>query len=187
MSQQITFIIPSVNRTSLKNSLRSLVKQTNPNWRCIVVYDGIKGPRFDDDRIDILTIPKTGSFGPVHGLAGLVRNYGIDKVNTEWIGFLDDDDTLSENYVSLLFEKYTEYDFVVWRMKYKNGTILPSLNNTNNNLTFGSVGISFCYKRKLNQKFTQNRDGEDFDFLTSLKKLTTNYIVTPEITYNVGH
>lgn len=185
MDSKITFIIPSVNRPTLKHALRSLVKQTNPNWECIVVYDGVNGPKFDDDRIKILKIPKIGSFGPNHGLAGLVRNFGIKDVKTEWIGFLDDDDSLDPNYVSVLFEKYFTYDFVVWRMKYTNGIVLPRFNS--NDITFGDVGISFCYKSKLDQLFKNNKDGEDFDFLTDLKQKTSNYIIASEVTYNVNH
>ena len=43
MDNQITFIIPSVNRPTLERSINSLVSQTNPNWECIVVYDGVVG------------------------------------------------------------------------------------------------------------------------------------------------
>lgn len=186
MSSEITFIIPSVNRPSLKNTLRSLVKQTNPNWKCIVVYDGVDGPRFDDDRIKIIKNEKVGLFGPANGQAGLVRNVGIKEVKSEWIGFLDDDDSINENYVETLFSKYNDYDFVVWRMKYTNGLVLPPFQL--NELVFSAVGISFCYKNKFDGLlFEKNRDGEDFDFLTKLKNLSNNYIITSEVFYNVRH
>ena len=32
---KITFIIPSVNRDTLTNSINSLLNQTNKNWKCI--------------------------------------------------------------------------------------------------------------------------------------------------------
>ena len=35
--------------------------------------------------------------------------------------------------------------------------------------------------------FSQNRDGEDFDFLMELKKQSNKFIITPEVTYNVRH
>jgi hypothetical protein len=57
-----------------------------------------------------------------------------------------------------------------------------------NELVFSNVGISFCYKNKFeNLFFDNNRDGEDFDFLMKLQSLTTNFIITPEIFYNVRH
>lgn len=182
----ITFIIPSLNRTTLSRTIDSLLKQTNPNWNAIVVFDGVDGVEFNDKRIKTYKIEKLGGFSPHHGMAGLVRNYGIIKCDTEWIGFLDDDDTIHSDYVKILFEKYSTYDFVVWRMKSQNGLIIPRL--TNNNLIFGNVGISFCFKNKFkNLLFDNNRDGEDFDFIIKLKSLTNNWVVTPEIYYNINH
>lgn len=186
IKNKITFIIPSINRSSLINSINSLLSQSNPNWNCIVVYDGVKGIEFNDPRIKTISIEKTGLVGPINGQSGLVRNIGLENVNTEWIGFLDDDDTLHHDYVKDLFEKYSNYDFVVWRMKYENNLILPKL--TSNELVRGQVGISFCYKNKFNNlRFDTNKDGEDYEFLLKLQNLTTNYIIATEVYYNVGN
>lgn len=186
MKNTITFVIPSVNRPTLPRTIDSLLKQTNPNWKAIVVYDGVDGISFNDDRITTLKIDKSGLFGPNNGQSGIVRNYGIKNVNTDWIGFLDDDDTIHSNYVETLFNQYNDLDFVVWRMVYENGLVLPPL--LFNDLVFGRVGISFCYRNKFdNLLFDQNRDGEDFDFLMKLKNLTNKWVITPEIYYNVRH
>lgn len=182
----ITFIIPSLNRPTIVKSVNSLINQTNPNWKCIIIYDGVDGVEFDDKRIKTIKIEKTGTIGPFNGQSGLVRNVGIKTATTQWIGFLDDDDTLNQNYVNDLFEKYSEYDFVIWRMKYPDGRILPRPNN--NNLSFGNVGISFCFKNKFeNMFFDNNKNGEDFDMITKLKNKTSNFIITPEVYYNIRH
>jgi glycosyltransferase involved in cell wall biosynthesis len=182
----ITFIIPSINRETIKRSVDSLIKQTNKNWNAIIIYDGVDGVDFNDERIVIKKIKKLGGNSQTHGMSGLVRNEGIKLVKTEWIGFLDDDDTLHEDYVKTLFEKYSDKDFVIWRMVYKNGLIIPRLSS--NNITFGNVGISFCYKNKFNNLlFNNNRDGEDYDFIISLMSKSLNYVITPEIYYNVNH
>ena len=177
MENKITFIIPSLNRPTIVNSIESLLKQTNPNWECIVIYDGVDGLDFKDDRIKIIKINKTGVVGEHNGQSGLVRNIGIKEVKkcskvstgniysnwfgvttTEWIGFLDDDDTLHQDYVKDLFEKYSKYDFVVWRMVYSDGRVLPPPNN--DDLSFGSVGISFFFKNKFeNLLFDNKRNG----------------------------
>lgn len=186
MKNSITFIIPSVNRPTLIRSVESLVKQTNPNWKAIIIYDGVEGQEFDDERVSTINITKSGLFGPHNGQSGIVRNYGIEKVETNWVGFLDDDDSLHPKYVETLFGQYKNLDFIVWRMIYNNGIVLPPL--TSNDLVFGQVGISFCYKKSIGEiLFDNNRNGEDFDFLMKLKNITNNWVIAPEIYYNVRH
>ena len=186
MEPIITFVITSLNRFTILNTVESLINQTNPNWRCIIVYDGVDGTPFNDDRITTIKIDKTGLIGPKNGQSGLVRNEGIKLVTTEWVGFLDDDDTIHPDYVKTLSEKYLDYDFVVWRMKYLSGVIFPELDRSD--LVFARVGISFCYKNKFDDLlFDCNRDGEDFDFLKKLQTLTNKWVITPEIYYNVRH
>ena len=183
----ITFIIPSLNRPTIKRTIESLLNQTSEKWKAIVIYDGVDGEFFEDERIKTIKIDKTGLVGPKNGQSGLVRNEGIKLTETDWIGFLDDDDTIDSNYVKTLIEKYTKYDFVVWRMKYENGMVLPPFSM--NELVFARVGISFCYKKSIFKEllYSQNRDGEDFDFLMELKKQSNKFIITPEVMYNVRH
>lgn len=183
----ITFIIPSLNRPTIKRTIESLINQTSNNWKAIIIYDGVDGDKFDDERVTTIKIDKTGLVGPKNGQSGLVRNEGIKLVKTEWVGFLDDDDSLEKDYVKTLFEKYQKYDFVVWRMTYQNGFIIPPFSM--NDLIFARVGISFCYKKNIFKEllFSQNRDGEDFDFLMELKKQSNKFIITPEVMYNVRH
>jgi glycosyltransferase involved in cell wall biosynthesis len=182
----ITFIIPSINRPTIDNTIQSLLNQTNPKWECFILYDGVEGKKFDDPRIKIFNLHKLGKKGENHGNAGLVRNEGIKICKTEWIGFLDDDDTIHQDYVKTLFEKYTSYDFLVWRMKTTDGKIYPEL--TRNNLIRNRVGISVSFKNKFpNMLFDNNDDGEDFEFVDKLQNTTKNFIITPEIYYNIRH
>ena len=92
----ITFIIPTLGRFSLLHTIQSLQKQKINAWKCIILFDGIKNTHFQhfqkDPRITILEISKIGENS---SRAGLVRNIGFDYVDTPWIGFVDDDDTLS--------------------------------------------------------------------------------------------
>lgn len=182
----ITFIIPSINRPTIDNTIQSLLNQTNPNWNCIILYDGVIGKEFNDPRIKTLNLEKIGKKGERHGNAGLVRNKGIQMCETEWIGFIDDDDTINCEYVETLFKKYQSYDFVVWRMKTTDGNIYPEL--TRNNIKINRVGISISFKNKFPEAlFDSNHDSEDFEFVNKLKNITHNFIITPEIYYNVRH
>ncbi len=179
----ITFIIPTLNRPTLNNTIDSLINQNNDNWKCKVIFDGVEPIYFKDDRIESIKIDKAGLMGPANGQAGLVRNYGIENADTEWIGFVDDDDTLSPDYVDSLLTNYNEKDFVIFKMRYDNGLVIPK----NKEIVFGDVGISFAYKNKLDVRFAENRDGEDYDFLLNLKNKTSNYVIADEIMYNVRY
>ncbi len=179
----VTFIIPSVNRETLKRSVTSLINQTNSNWFCKIIFDGVEISKFDDNRIESFMVDKIGLFGTHNGESGLVRNHGINKVETEWVAFLDDDDTIDVNYVDLLLNKYKDKDFVIFKMKYENGLVLPK----NNEIRFGNVGISFAYKKNLNIRFKNNRNGEDYDFIIDLKNKTDNYVISDEVLYYVRH
>ena len=187
MNEIITFIIPTIGRTTLTRTVNSLINQTNSEWKAIIIFDGIEKIEFPDKRITSITIPKTGNMGGIHGESGLVRNAGLKLVDTEWVGFLDDDDTIHAEYVEKLKTDFIDNDFVIWRMKFKNGNIIPRPNN--NTLRFGNVGISFCYNRnKIGTiYFKTNRNGEDFDMIGQLINKSSNYTVTKDSYYFVAH
>ena len=182
MKNGITFIIPTINRGTLGRSIESLLNQTNPNWFAIVVFDGIEKYDFEDDRIISLKVDKIGESGK----SGLVRNYGIKMACTEWIGFLDDDDTLTNDYVEKLFMQYSDKDLVVWKMIYTNGVVLPPENHKT--LDYANVGISFCFKNKFeNLFFDGNSLIEDLEFLKKLESLTDNWVISNDICYKIRH
>lgn len=188
MENKITFIIPTLNRITLNRAIQSLLNQTNPNWNCIVIYDGVVGKEYEDERIKTISIERKGIIDTYHGQSGLVRNYGLELVTTDWIGFLDDDDTLTTDYVEKVLNKYNEFDVIIFRMKTENGRIFPAFHDER--LVHGNVGISFCYKKNIDKKpilFERNRDGEDLDMVNNLLQKTSNYIITPEICYNIRH
>ena len=188
----ITFIIPTIGRISLNETIYSLYNLENKNWKAIIIFDGVKNNfHFNDERLIILEIDKVGKIDKKNN-AGCVRNIGFDyiknknnNIDTEFIGFVDDDDTLHPDYVNLLFEKYSDYDFVVWRMKEYSGKVIPRFDYED--LDFGNIGISFCYKMNNLSKvrFKENDGGEDYYFLTTLIEKDNNYIIASEIFYYV--
>ena len=182
----ITLIIPTIGRDTLSGTLESLIAQTNPDWKAIVVFDGIS-PTISapDPRIHLMEIPKKGN-------AGFVRNEGIKVATTEWIGFVDDDDTLTPDYVECFKHEKRRADVIIFRMKKPDGTIFPLPNDTD--FKFMEVGISFCYKRTLaiNRKlFFKNVEGlipgicEDWGLLDRLRNTLVNIYLSQNITYLV--
>jgi glycosyltransferase involved in cell wall biosynthesis len=190
----ITFVIPSIGRTTLNRALNSLINQTERNWKCIVGFDGIrenelKFELLKDERIQYLFLDKSGYLNPHgNGQAGQVRNKIIKEVDTEWIAFLDDDDTLNMNYISLFNEEVInkKFDCCLFRM-FLNNQITPPLYI--NHIVQNMVGISFCVKREFIEtkqiKF-ENNNTEDFYYLNNIQNNGGNIYISNYITYNVG-
>jgi len=157
-----------------------------------VVFDGISPTiGIPDARISFMEISKKGN-------ACFVRNEGIKVATTEWIGFVDDDDVLTPDYVECFNREKHDVDVIIFRMKNTDGTIIPVPGDTD--FKFGEVGISFCYKRNLaiNRKLLFENIkgyipgvGEDWGLLDRLRnnrykiRISENitYLVRPEQTY----
>jgi hypothetical protein len=184
----ITFIIPTLGRFSLLHTIQSLQKQKINAWKCIILFDGIKNTHFQhfykDSRIKILEIPKIGENS---SRAGLVRNIAFDYIDTPWVGFVDDDDTLSPYYIQHLMEDMKDHDIILFRMIYKNRVFLPPTNISS--LQKGQIGISFCLKTHLIKNDPelrfQNDSFEDYLFLQKLIEKGYSIFVSSYIAYYV--
>jgi glycosyltransferase involved in cell wall biosynthesis len=181
----ITFIIPTIGRDTLSKTLDGLINQSNPNWKAIVIFDGISPTiQNTDPRIRIIESPKLGEG---HNSAGLVRNYGITFADTEWVAFVDDDDNLSRQYIDIFIEEssaYTLADIIVFRMDVSD-LILPLLST--DMFYHNYVGISFAVKKKLFDEgniFVPS-SAEDFYYLDEARNKKYNIMISPYVTYFV--
>lgn len=103
--------------------------------------------------------------------AGPVRNAAIPYIDTEWTAFVDDDDTISDSYVSDLryYSKiFPEADLIIFRSVHiinKEYLIVPRLYTTDT-IEIGNVGIYFAVKTRILQKIQfDDMHAEDFDFI----------------------
>lgn len=195
----ISFVIPSIGRNTLKYSLQSLINQTESDWKCVVGFDGKSDNEIDksilicDNRIKYVYFSEKQGKISHHGNAGMVRNSIIQHLDdsTEWIGFLDDDDTLSKFYIEILNleMKKGEFDCFVFRMRYdkNNVKVIPPFGM--NHLQQNYVGISFCVNKKFieknNIKFTSD-NAEDFKFLKEINDKGGKIHISNHVTYNVN-
>ncbi len=182
---KITFIIPTIGRKTLKETLLSLIKQTNPNWRAVVIFDGIESNiEISDERIEILEAPKIG-IG--ENSAGRVRNYGILHAETEWVAFVDDDDAIKKEYVEIFLTESQKYknDVIIFRMLNFDGDILPK--NKTYNFYQCSVGISFAVKKEIfdSGMFFDPSHLEDYKYLNKLRENNYNIMISPYVLYFV--
>jgi len=180
----LTFIIPTIGRETLSLTLQSLKNQTITNWKAIVIFDGIEPTISETD--PRITIIKTHiKLGQGYNSAGLVRNYGIKFVNTEWVAFVDDDDSITPNYMeSFLSELWLDPDVIIFRMTLDD-RVCPSIDSTN--FFIKNVGISFAVKTELVSKFIFIPSiEEDFEFLDKVRLKKYKIVLSPYITYSVN-
>lgn len=186
----ITFIIPTIGRLTLIKTIKSLYRQTNNNWKCIVVCDGIelhneiKNVIAQNSNISTITIPKTGTSNN----AGYVRNEGIKLVDTDWVGFVDDDDELSPLYVETCINSMNQYNdlkCIIFRMMYHDGGIFPDKESSN--FIQDRVGISFCYSMSLVREglIFQASSVEDFKLLNNIREKGHKILLSNNICYFV--
>jgi len=188
----ITFIVPTIGRKSLNDTINSLINLDNKNWKALIIFDGIKNNfHFDDERLIFLEIDKVGKIDKKNN-AGCVRNIGFDyiknnNIDTEFIGFVDDDDTLHPKYIDNLLIEINlnkQLDLIIFRMIYKNNIFLPTKIDTK--IKVKHVGISFAFKKELLQDINNyfiNYPYEDYLFLKNIEKKKYKIIISPFINY----
>jgi glycosyltransferase involved in cell wall biosynthesis len=184
----ITFIVPSIGRDTLGRTLQSLIQQTDPEWTCMVVMDGVDIPHDlpTDERIKYMRIEKTGERN--HG--GRVRNAGM-RASTDsiWFAFVDDDDTVTSDYVEKLkksIHQMPDVEVFIFRMMIWFNNILPFYNDTD--FTKEHVGISFTIKASIfreDKLYFEPSCGEDYDFLDRVRTAGKNIHILPYICYYV--
>ena len=191
----LTFIIPSINRASLKRTIQSIIGQTSSRWNAIIVFDACIPTDnellllLSDPRFLWISIQRHGSTDyPIHSAAGNVRNVGINIVCTPWIGFVDDDDTIAPQYIEKILEEISitpDVQAISFRMIVEN-TIVPHINCSY--ITDGQMGISFAIKSSLINDgiFFKQSDSEDFHFMKSIEHAKMKIVMSPYLIYYVN-
>ena len=176
-----------------------MLKQTCPEWKAIIVFDGIE-PTLnpDDPRIQIIQSPKLelelGKDRPVG--AGHVRNYGIQHATTEWVAFIDDDDTITRNYVECFLEEMQNNgcDLILFRMTpiihheyYTELILMPA--SYAEDFVKNDVGISFAVKKSVFDSGIVFETGEfeDFVFLEKVRRNNNTIIISPYVLYLIRY
>ena len=93
------FIIPAYNaEATLPRTIASLKSQTRPEWQAIVVDDGSTDSTRDVAGAAAATDPRVFMCGIPHSGVSRARNFGLRKIDTEWVCFLDADDWLAPDF-----------------------------------------------------------------------------------------
>lgn len=198
ITPQVSIIIPVYNVESyLRQCLDSVISQTFTNWECILIDDGSNdnsGKICDeyannDSRFRV--------FHKTNGGVSTARNFGIDKATSEWITFIDSDDWIEKDYISIMFNDNQNSDLSMQGYKIVSHRGNEVIHKFENSLYTSDILSVFCeseYKniinspvsklfktniiRKYNIKFDKSISyGEDHIFvLEYLKHVNVVYI-----------
>jgi glycosyltransferase involved in cell wall biosynthesis len=90
-------VIPSIGRERLGAAVRSALGQTIRNHHVVVVSDGSPLPALPDDpRLTVVNLRRH------YGVAALPRNVGVRVSDSEFVAFLDDDNTWTPDHLQRL-------------------------------------------------------------------------------------
>lgn len=186
----IIFIVPTIGRNTLQDTINSLKQLTSDNWKCIIIFDCVENniEGLDDNRFIIIN--KSKKHGDGKNGSGLVRNVGFEyilnnNIECNFVGFVDDDDTVSPYYIENLhkeLELNNDVEVVIFRMMYgnKNFRLLPDKSNIDG----GNIGISFCVKKNLiKENRFENGHLEDFNYLKNLQNNNYKIVISPFLNY----
>jgi glycosyltransferase involved in cell wall biosynthesis len=168
-----TFIIPTIGRDTLQraiDSVKNLNRVEGQREEAWIVYHENYVP---EQRIG----------------AGAARQRMINMIeNTDWVSMLDDDDTVTPDYVERLkeeIEAHPEADLIHFREYFINtGQILPTWPE----VAWGNVGISFSVKIEVAKKIGfKTEPYEDFEFVKRVQKAGYNVYFSKYLVYKVRH
>lgn len=189
MTDDITIVIPSIppRAKQLRRAIHSVTLQTLQPASIIVEIDRN------------------------HVGAAVTRHHGLMKAETEFVAFLDDDDTLDPNHLELLHAATVEYgaDYVWSRFRcgYPNGSSSPGPSPLGpgtfsqwNDDQPAQTTITTLVRTEMAQKvggFAQwidspqeidgQRFGEDFDFTLRMRAAGAVFRHVPEVTWTWMH
>lgn len=120
----ISVIIPTYNRASLIGyTLDSLINQSYTDWECIIIDDNSTDNTEEivaiylekDKRFNFFSKPKHLSKGP-----SASRNYGLKKAKGDYINWLDSDDLIHPEKMTIDLKTITsgDYDFTICQSQF---------------------------------------------------------------------
>lgn len=178
----------------------SIVNQTYKNIRHLVSFDSLADEEyvkasgaeyFFMDKVAIsgeldIADPKTGGAF----IYNRYLNHLIEKTESGWVLFLDDDDYLSDNFViqKIVNTIKSNTDMILWQMKYPNGQVLPSLQELGKPPRMARIGAP-CFMVHSGIAKTIKWDGwkcGDFRFIQKVWNKTVDKRVLKEVVVSLG-
>ena len=165
-------LIRTSNRPEqFKKCIDSIFSQRYKNFNIICCYDDKDCynylSTFNDNRLKYYYINLNISH---HYKYNLYCNYLLEKVNSGWIIFLDDDDMFNDDTFLENIVQYTnnKNNLIMWKVLIDTKEVYPKKYN---DIKFGEINTSsFCFHSKYkNYSEWKLKRGSDFTFITTLQ------------------
>ena len=204
----VTIIIPiyNIEDNLLRRCVKSVCEQSYGNLEIILVDDGsTDGTGSLCDKL-ALTDNRIKVYHKENGGSSSARNMGIDNATGEYIGFVDSDDYVDNDYVKLLMDAISKYNVKMAQISRdetdKDGNKLPDvcippkdeIRITNKEqlreLLLHRGDASFCTRlshRSLFEglRFPEGKLNEDFYLMINMLDRIDEYIILPNQSYHV--
>lgn len=112
---EITIIMPAYNsENTIEKSIKSVVDQNNDNWKLIIIDDNSTDntrkicKEYEKKYLEKIRCIKNTKKG-----VSSARNLGIELCDTEYIMFLDSDDTFSKDAIQTMNRNVNDCDWVI--------------------------------------------------------------------------
>ncbi|MFL2136707.1 glycosyltransferase family 2 protein [Ruoffia sp. FAM 24228] len=105
----ISIIVPMHNsENTVHLTIESIQNQTYTNYKVLLIDDGSTDKTAEVCRELVGDDARFHYFYKPNGGVSSARNYGIEKVDTPYIAFLDSDDVFDPRYLEAMFQRYEE-------------------------------------------------------------------------------
>jgi glycosyltransferase involved in cell wall biosynthesis/peptidoglycan/xylan/chitin deacetylase (PgdA/CDA1 family)/SAM-dependent methyltransferase len=95
----LAFVIPAYNAAAtLPATLASVASQTRSDWQAVIVDDGSNDTTNDIASAAAASDPRISSYVIAHSGVSEARNFGLGKIDAEWVCFLDADDQVAADF-----------------------------------------------------------------------------------------
>lgn len=118
---------------------------------------------------------------------GEIRNRLVKMADTEWVSFLDDDDSVTEDYVDRLteeVEKNPGADVIIFRQYSLGKQVLPIVDR----IVWGNIGCSYSIRTEVAKEFPfKSEPHEDIRLLERITSSSRRIVFSDYMVYRVRH